>query len=250
MRRKLKIAATTGALALALAAPATSASAQANASAATCGPGGPPYVNSQCITQNWAGLLAIGSGPYSEVIAYWKQPSTTVSYGAYEATSVWVGLGGGAAGDPIPVQVGTVMTTGLLGLTTSLKPHYYGVYETPATGGAITISNFTVNPGDQMAASILYIYGGYNLLLDDITTGHYWSPSSIQGNWPLNTAEAIVEAPAYDNGKLFYPLAPFGTVQFTNLYIGGVYALQMVRNGRTLVSTALPSAVVTYHYSS
>jgi Peptidase A4 family len=249
MGGKLKIAATAGALTLAMAVPTASASAQTSASAATCGPGGPPYVNSQCISASWAGLLAIGAGHYNEVIAYWKQPSTTVSYGTYEATSVWVGLGGGATGDPIPVQVGTVMTTGLLGLTTSLQPHYYGVYETPATGGAVTINNFTPKPGDQMAASIVY-NGGYDLNLYDITTGQNWSLLDVKGNWPLNTAEAIVEAPAYDSGKLFYPLAPFKTVQFTNLYIGGVYSLQMVRNGRTIVSTALPSAVVTYHYSS
>lgn len=99
-----------------------------------------------------------------------------------------------------------------------------------------------------MAASVLH-NDGYDLLLDDITTGHYWELSDIQGNWPLNTAEAVVEAPAYDSGKLFYPLAPFGTINLTNLDLGGVYALQMVRNGTTLASTALPSAVATYHSS-
>jgi Peptidase A4 family len=247
MGGKLKIAATAVVLAVAVAAPAASASGQARASAPTCGPGGPLYVNGECVSANWAGLLAIGYGPYSSVIAYWIQPSTPVSNGNYEATAIWVGIGGGASGDPVPVQVGTFTATGPLGVAQG----YSAVYQDPDTGGNdVTISGFAVHPGDEMAASVVDNDGDYSLNLDDMTTGQIWSKLDIYGNWPPNTAEIIVEAPAYGYGHLFYDLTQFGSVQFTNVSIGGVYAVQMVRGNRTLVSMALPSLIATYHYSS
>jgi peptidase A4-like protein len=166
------------------------------------------------------------------------------------ATSIWVGIGGGKQGEAAPVQVGTVMTTGFFGLTSSFKPDYSAIYETPSTGGAVPISGFNVHPGDTMAAIVDYIHGGFQMYLTDVTTGQRCTSGVIHGNYPTDTAEAIVEAPAYDSGKRFYDLAPFGSVHFYNLGIGGVYALQMVRGDGTLVSTSLPSVVVTYHKSS
>jgi len=93
----LKLAAAAVVLSLAIAAPAASASTRAaTTSTPTCGPGGPYYVNGKCISANWSGLLAIGNGSYTVVQAYWKQPSTPALFGhLYEATSIWVGLGGG-----------------------------------------------------------------------------------------------------------------------------------------------------------
>lgn len=250
MGGKLKLAATAVVLSLAMAVPVASASA-ASASTPTCGSGGPYYVNGKCISANWAGLLAIGKGSYTVVQAWWKQPATPTLFGhLYEATSIWVGLGGGRQGEAPPVQVGTVMTTGFFGLTSSLKPDYGAFYETPSTGGGVGIAGFKVHPGDTMAALVYYVHGGFQMYLTDVTTGQRWSSGTIHGNYSHDTAEAIVEAPAYDNGKRIYDLAPFGSVRFYNLGIGGVYALQMVRGNRTLASTSLPSVVVTYHHSS
>ena len=62
-------------------------------------------------------------------------------------------------------------------------------------------------------------------VFDGRTTGQRWTSGVIHGNYSADTAEVIVEAPAYDYGKRFYDLAPFGSVQFYNLGIGGVYAL-------------------------
>jgi Peptidase A4 family len=256
MGGRLKIAVLAVALALAMAVPAASASAQASAPAATCGPGGPPYVNGKCISGNWAGLLAIGQGPYTAVIAYWKQPATSALVPLlYAATSIWVGLGGGASGDPVPVQVGTLMTTGPDAVKDcALPPCYEAVYETPDTNKAVPISNFTVHSGDEMAATVVVNDGDYSLTLDDMTTGQIWSSPDIFGNWPLNTAEIVVELPSDSTSILpdTYGLAPFKSVQFTNIYIGGVYALQLVdpNDGRTLVSESLPSTIATYHYSN
>jgi peptidase A4-like protein len=248
----LKLAVAAAMLSLAIAAPAASASTRAaTTSTPTCGPGGPYYVNGKCISANWSGLLAIGNGSYTVVQAYWKQPSTPALFGhLYEATSIWVGLGGGRQGEPAPAQVGTIMTTGFFGLTPSLKPDYSAFYETPSTGGAVGISGFNVHPGDTMAALVAYVHGAFHIYLTDVTTGQRWSSGAIRGNFAYDTAEAIVEAPAYDNGKRFYDLAPFGSVKFYNLGIGGVYALQMVRGNTTLASTSLPSVVITYHHSS
>jgi hypothetical protein len=69
------------------------------------------------------------------------------------------------------VQVGTLMTTGLFGLTPSLKPDYSAFYETPSTGGGVTIPGFKVRAGDTMAALVDYVHGGFQMYLTDVTTG-------------------------------------------------------------------------------
>jgi Peptidase A4 family len=244
MGGKLKIAAITAALPLFMVAPVAASAQAANASTPTCGPGGPPYVNGQCISANWAGLLAIGQGPYNHVGAVWYQPAPTSSVIGYHATAIWVGIGGVTKGDGL-VQVGTQLADSVFG------PAYTLVYQTPATGGQeVTVSGYTIQPGDEMDATVLYQNGGYQMYMVDYTAGWYWDSPVFKGNYPRATEEVILEAPAYDYGNLFYPLVPFSSVQFFSVTIGGLYALQMVRNNRTLVSTSLPSLVTTYHYSS
>ncbi len=223
--------------------------------AATCGAGGPTYLNGKCISANWAGYLAIGYGPYNKVEAGWTQPSTPASAGGlYSATSIWIGIGGGKQGDAAPVQVGTLMTNGVFGRNIHGQPVYSAVYETPATGGEVTISGFTVKPGDSMYAEVSYQDSSFEMFLWDYTSGKGWSSGLIQTNYSRDTAEIIVEAPAYDNGNLFYDLAPFSNVKFTIATLGGAYALQMVRTNknRTLVSMSAPSGccsgTATYHY--
>jgi hypothetical protein len=52
----------------------------------------------------------------------WKQPPTrTVVPELYAATGIWAGIGGGKSGDAVPVQIGTLMTTGPEGWC-SFKP--------------------------------------------------------------------------------------------------------------------------------
>jgi Peptidase A4 family len=244
MGGKLKMTAVAVAVTLATAVPAASASAQARVSAPTCGPGGPPYVNGKCIGVNWAGLLAIGQGPYDHVGAVWVQPAApSSSEVGYHATAIWVGIGGLAKGDGL-VQVGTLLADSAFG------PAYTAVYQTPTSGGPVTLSGYTVKPGDLMDATVLYQNGGYTMYLVDYTAGWYWDSPVFTGNYPRDTEEVIVEAPAYGFGLLYYPLVPFGSVQFTSVTIGPLYALQMVRDNRTLVSMSLPSLIATYHYSS
>jgi hypothetical protein len=50
------------------------------------------------------------------------------------------------------------------------------------------------------------------MYLTDVTTGQRWSSGIIHENYSSDTAEAIVEAPAYDHGKRIYDLAPYGSV--------------------------------------
>jgi hypothetical protein len=207
-------------------------------------------VNGKCISASWAGLLTIGQGPYTVVQAFWKQPTTpTLVPELYAATGIWVGLGGGKSGDAVPVQVGTLMTTGPEGWC-SFKPCYSAVYETPATGRAVTIPGFKIRPGDTMAALVDYVHDDFQMYLTDVTTGQRWSSGTIHKNYSLDTAEIAVELPKSIIPEPAYGLAPFKSVQFYNLGIRGSYALQMVSGNRTLVSTSLPSVIVTYHHSS
>ena len=243
MGGKLKIAAIAAALPLFMAAPVAASAQAASASTPTCGPGGPPYVNGQCTSEHWAGLLAIGQGPYNHVGAVWYQPAPTSSVIGYHATAIWVGIGGVTKGDGL-VQVGTLLADSAFGPTYSL------VYQTPANSTEVTVSGYTIKPGDEMDATVLYQNGGYQMYMVDYTAGWYWDSPVFKGNYPRATEEVIVEAVAYGYNYLLYPLVPFSSVKFFSVTIGGLYALQMVRNNRTLVSVALPSLVATYHYSS
>jgi hypothetical protein len=258
MGGKLKIAVIAAATALAMAAPASASAQAGNSSIPTCGPGGPYYVNAQCISENYAGLLAIGYGPYSIAEASWQQPATSalVPLG-YGGTGIWVGIGGASTNDTAPpVQIGTMMSTGLqaVGIGTgqcALPPCYSAVWETPATSKAVTIPGFAVHPGDEMTASVKYGNSGFQMTLLDSTTGKSWSSPVIKGNYSRDTAEVIVELPDVSFPAFPFGVAPFGSVQFTHVQIGGLYAVQMVGpNGSpTLVSTSLPSEIVTFQNS-
>jgi hypothetical protein len=178
--------------------------------------------------------------------AVWYQPAPTSSVIGYHATAIWVGIGGVTNGDGL-VRVGTQLTDSVLG------PSYTLVYQTPATGGEeVTVSGYTIKPGDEMDATVLYQNGGYQMYMVDYTAGWSWDSPVFNGNYPRATEEVIVEAPAwtYLGVEHFHDLVPFGSVQFFSVTIGGLYALQMVRSNRTLVSVSLPSLVATYHYSS
>lgn len=267
MRRTFKIAAAVAVLLpLALAAPTASASTHATrASGATCGPNGPPYSNGECQSGTWAGYLAIGHGPYSKVSAAWMQPAIQPSAGASTyATGIWVGIGGGSTVNPVPVQVGTLMTSGPFAFLQTLGcSGYCAIYETPGTGHVYLSSCVPIEGGgattpckvsadDDMYAEVDYLNGSFKMLLADYTANWSWRSGVIQGNYPRDTAEVIVEAPAH--GKSSYDLAPFSPVQFNGVNLGLAYGLTMVNGGRTLASVSAPSGccsfTATFHSSS
>ena len=122
---------------------------------------------------------SIGSESYTVAQAWWKQPATrTLVPELYAATGIWVGIGGGKSGDAV-AGAGRHSDDHRPGGMVLFKPCYSAVYETPATGRAVTIKGFKVRPGDTMAALVDYVHGGFQMYLLDHTTGQRWSSGVI-----------------------------------------------------------------------
>jgi hypothetical protein len=82
------------------------------------------------------------------------------------------------------------------------------------------ISGMTVTPGDSITASVVYTSSGFYLSIADNTRNEFFNitKTSASTQSPLATrsmAEWVIESPGKPGGGL-YPLANFGTVEFTN----------------------------------
>jgi hypothetical protein len=153
-------------------------------------------------SSNWfgygQGTLEQGGKLFTSVTGNWTVPTATQhTAGQSEASSDWIGIGGGCidagctATDSTLIQTGTeqdVSTTG--------APSYSAWYElVPAP--SLTVSGMTVNPGDQMHASVSEVIGDSNLwdiTIQDLTRGESYS-TTVPYSSTHATAEWIEETP-------------------------------------------------------
>src|SRR5664280_223148 len=180
----------------------------------TLGPDIPGTTDTEEST-NWSGI--IDTGPqFAGVSGQWVVPAVQPS-GVSEASATWIGIDG--ATNSSLIQTGTSQDTSN-GLTT-----YFAWYEILP---AVAIAIGYVSPGDQMQASIVEDSPGtWTISIADVTSGQSWSgPVSYAG--PGSSAEWIEEAPSLSGQE--QPLANFGTVQFSNMQIGGTNLDSVVSN--------------------
>jgi len=200
---------------------------------------------------NWSGIdLDTKNGAASAVSASWTVPAVpTISPVQYSST--WVGIDGDLS--RTVEQIGTEADTATSPLIPNAPP-YFAWYEMYPSGmNVITNQNgaanpfsgsaFTVSPGDAISASVNYLnstttttttfgrhtttttYENFSLTITDtlatpVTIGgitetaeSYTTIQQISGA-QMSSAEWIEEAPSSSRGVL--PLAPFGSVTFTN----------------------------------
>jgi len=200
-----------------------------------------PVAGWQTVTASiWSGYTFPVSG-VTGVRAQWTQPSATGRANA-EAL-IWVGVGGWQQQSLI--QSGTIAAAAYFGMT----PIWYELL--PAGPQYPQPSLNTVIPGDKIAVSIVQVppEEKWRISVDDMSEDrtftqvvHYDSA----GTYP----SFIVEYPheGMSPSSPFVPFPHWGSVSFSNMQIriGGQwkpaasvygYRIQMVRNGRTLVST-------------
>jgi|GEM_PF-6877180 len=177
------------------------------------------------LNNTWAGYVAAYDGPYTQVEASWVQPAVTGTHLpslSPDSTVIWVGIGG--FGGPIlggpsiddgnvsaPVQVGTTMdTNGDYGA-------WWATADLPNANAPGNRINEAVSPDDHLTAEVDYTGSSYHMwIMDHRANGEFWSrsyPGTINGNWPRNTAEVIVENPLQLAGNLQgkSALAPFSS---------------------------------------
>ena len=174
----------------------------------------PPSPPPPSKSDSWAGYVAAGSGPYHHVQATWKMPGNKGTKVQEAITTFWVGFDGDVESPNNIEQCGTEILEAKDG-----EIEYVTFYEVGLQTGAIKHPPIGVHPGDNITAVANYANGAFQCTLSInhhgvVTT---WSSGPIKGNFPLQTAEVITEAP----GKTSIPLAPFGTVNYTNVNLGG-----------------------------
>ena len=185
---------------------------------------------------NWAGYAATGS-TYTSVSASWTQPTVTCSDSATsQDSSFWVGLDGAPGGSQTVEQTGTEADCD------GGSPDYYGWYEM-LPGPQVAYSTNTVAPGDAMSASVVANGGGaFTLTLNDQTQGWTQTTEQTSATAQLGSAEIIAEAPTSTLTDTIFPLANFGTVNFTSATINGSPLVNATPGGWALVSGGVTGA--------
>ncbi len=153
-------------------------------------------------SNNWfgynQGALEQGGKLFNSITGSWTVPTASQhTAGQAEASSDWIGIGGGCvdAGctvtDPTLIQTGTEQD-----VSSSGAPTYSAWWElVPAP--SINITNLTIHPGDHMSASVAEVVPNTNLwtiTLKDVTTGQSFSQTVPYAS-THGTAEWIEETP-------------------------------------------------------
>jgi hypothetical protein len=153
-------------------------------------------------SSNWFGYnqgsLEQGNKLFNSISGDWTVPTATQhTSGQAEASSDWIGIGGGCVDSGCTVTDSTLIQTGTeQDVSSSGAPSYSAWYElVPAP--SLTISSIAVHPGDHMHASISQVATGvdvWNITLTDVTTG---KSSTTTAPYPstMSTAEWIEETP-------------------------------------------------------
>ncbi len=160
---------------------------------------------------NWSGyVLTGGNGGYQAVSAEWTVPPVDCSSAPNSATSDWVGVNGFGNANPGLFQDGT---------TSFCLDGQEGDYAwwTDEAESYNSIILFAVSPGDYIDADIYQEASGYwAYFIRDLTSGlQSTALESFAG--PGTSAEWIAEDPGDPTTDSPYPLAPFGSVTFTDL---------------------------------
>jgi hypothetical protein len=151
---------------------------------------------------NWfgyvQGTLEQGGKLFNSISGDWTVPTATQhTAGQAEASSDWIGIGGGciestcAASDPTLIQTGTEQDVSASG-----APSYSAWWELVPVP-SLTISNMSVSPGDRMHATIAELVNDtdlWTITLQDLTKGQTFTQTVPYPSTHL-TAEWIEETP-------------------------------------------------------
>jgi hypothetical protein len=161
-----------------------------------------PRANFQAAqSNNWfgynQGTLEQGGKVFHAITGDWTVPTATQhTAGQDEASSDWIGIGGGCLDAGCTVGDNTLIQTGTEQDMSGGTASYSAWYELiPAP--SLTISSITVHPGDHMHASISETISGanvWNITLQDVTTGKSFS-TTVPYSSTHATAEWIEETP-------------------------------------------------------
>jgi len=158
---------------------------------------------------NWSGYIDSGPGAhFTKVTASWTVPVVKAGPAGY--SSSWVGIDG--VTNQNLIQAGTEQDWGPFGEV------YYAWYELlPADSFYLG----AVYPGDKISVDISRAGDAtWTITIDDVTRRTVWS-GAVSYSTPETSAEWVEEAPTNGSTAKLYPLANFGSVQFSGLGVAG-----------------------------
>jgi hypothetical protein len=203
-------------------------------------------------SSNWfgynQGAVEQGGKLFNSITGYWTVPKATQhTKGQAEASSDWIGIGGGCidAGctvtDPTLIQTGTEQDVSASGAGS-----YYAWYELiPAP--SLEITGMKVSPGDRMFASIAALAGYsevWTITIKDLTKGESYS-TTLPYSSSHATAEWIEETPLEigtnagfsDLPNLTNPEFDQGTVNGANPGLKTSEEMQLVNSNGQVIGT-------------
>jgi len=153
-------------------------------------------------SSNWfgynQGTLEQGSKLFTSITGDWTVPTVTQhTAGQAEASSDWIGIGGGCidagctATDSTLIQTGTEQDVDATGAAS------YSAWWELVPAPSLTISNMTVSPGDHMHASLAEVVPDsdvWTITIQDVTRGESFS-QTVPYPSTHATAEWIEETP-------------------------------------------------------
>ncbi len=166
---------------------------------------------------NWSGYVAYSptsSTGFNEVSAQWVQAPVTCPQGN-AWTLFWVGFDGWnePSVDPSVEQGGTSARC-FKGV-----PHYTAFYEMWPTHAVVPV--FSVKPGDQIVADVVYSGTQFLIKVTDTSTKPmktFTQDETCASNLscPRTSAEWIAESPSHFGTNRWFPLADYGSMDFTD----------------------------------
>jgi hypothetical protein len=209
-------------------------------------------------SNNWfgynQGALEQGGKLFNSITGDWTVPTATQhTAGQDEASSDWIGIGGGCIDANCTVGDSTLIQAGTEQDVSGGKASYSAWWElVPAP--SITISGITVHPGDHMHASISEVVPNanlWNITLQDVTTGQSFSTTVPYASTHA-TAEWIEETPLTigTSGAGLAALPNLTNVPFSNATTNGANAnlksseeIQLVdSNGKVIGTPSAPNS--------
>jgi hypothetical protein len=153
-------------------------------------------------SSNWfgynQGTLEQGSKVFNSITGDWTVPTVTQhSSGQAEASSDWIGIGGGCIDAGCTATDSTLIQTGTEQDVDSTGAASYSAWWELVPAPSLTISNMTVRPGDHMHASLSEVVPNSNvwtISIQDVTRGESFS-QTVSYSSTHATAEWIEETP-------------------------------------------------------
>ncbi len=153
-------------------------------------------------SSNWFGYnqgsLEQGGKLFNSISGNWTVPTATQhTAGQAEASSDWIGIGGGCIDAGCTTTDSTLIQTGTEQDVSSTGSASYSAWYELVPAPSLTISNMTVAPGDAMHASLSEVVNNSNawtITIQDLTRGESFT-TTVPYSSSHATAEWIEETP-------------------------------------------------------